>query len=263
MSERFDSLDKHYKDIEYLMKATAILFWVNACLSIAVFFTNDFHIAEKILLYVFVFTTLTYFFIENYLSIIKIPRVEDIRRVHLLSKSFNVALDTERTNKYYNNEVQPSLLKLGANVFENSLFATRVTSEMAKKDRIRVVGMVLIFGVAIILRTTDLELISILAQTLFASTLIPAYIRLEVLHAKNKAIYNSYYDIFLLYRQGSENRSNDEKLSAKILDLFVRYEATKAYSGVKQSSSIFHQVNEEVTQEWERIKVNLKIDELV
>jgi hypothetical protein len=261
MSERHDSLDKHYKDVEKLIKTTTTLFWVNASLSIAVFFAGDFQKAEEFLLFIFVITTVAYFAIDNFLSIIKIPKVEDIRRVHLLSNSFNVPLDTESTNKYYNNEVQPSLLKLGANVLENSLFAKRVTYEMLKRERIKIIALLLVFLIALILRTTDLELISILAQTLFASTLIPSYLRLELLHSKNEEIYQNLYDLFLLRKGENNDEVSDEKLSAKLLDLFVKYESAKAYSGIKQSSVIFHEINDEVSQEWEIVKRNLKIEE--
>jgi hypothetical protein len=256
MSERVDSLDRHYKTIEKLNSTTSTLFWVNAALSIVVFFVDNYSTAKTVLLFVFTITTLAYFLIDNYLSIFKIPKVEDKRRVHLLTNSFNVPLDNERTNKYYNNELEPSLLKLGANIFENSLFAERVTHEMAKRERIKVILFIAVFVVAILLRTTEIELISILAQTLFASTLVTSYLRLEVLHHKNKAIYDCLHDIFLFHNQPTEN---DEKLSAKLLDCFVKYESAKAYSGVKQDTKIFLKINPEVTQEWEEIKRNLNI----
>lgn len=257
MSERFDSLDRHYKIIDQLNNATSWLFWINAFLSILVFFVDDFEQVKNFLFFIFILTTLAYFVIDNYLTIVKIPNVEDKRRVHLLSQSFNVPLDTERTNKFYNNNVEPSVLKLGVHIFENSLFAERVTYEMLKKERIKIVIFVAVFVVAFLFRTTEYEFIAILAQTIFASTLLPAYIRLRVLHSKNKAIFNSFYDLFLLHKD--TNNGNEEKLTAKILDLFVKYESAKAYSGVKQDSGIFHKINPEITQEWEDIKVRLNI----
>ncbi|MGG5787933.1 hypothetical protein ACQ3VH_12775 [Bacillus pretiosus] len=258
MSERFDSLDRHYKSIDQLNNLISYLFWINALLSILVFFADDILDVKNVLLFIFTLTTLTYFIADNYLTIFKIPNVEDKRRVHLLTNSFDVPLDNERTHKYYNNELEPSLLKLGANIFENTLFAERVTHEMVKKERVKILAFVVVFIVALLFRTTEIELISILAQTLFAGTLIPAYIRLEVLHSKNKAIYECLYDIFLLHQQDSSNGS-EKRLSAKLLDCFVKYESAKAYSGVKQDSAIFHKINPEVTQEWEDIKQRLDI----
>ncbi|MCY8087231.1 hypothetical protein OZL46_14060 [Bacillus sonorensis] len=255
MSERFDSLDKYYKTIEKWNMSAKVLFWLNTVLSALVFFLDGYAVVKAILLYVFILTTLGYFVVDNYLGIFLIPGVEEKRRLHLLSNSFNVPLDNERTNKYYNNSLEPSLLKLGANVFENSLFAKAVTYEMAKKERVKIFIFFVIFVAAALLRTTDLEFISIVAQTLFASTLIPAWLRLEVLYRKNKEIYECLYNVFLFYKENSE-----EKVSACILDCYVRYESAKAYSGVKQSSKIFWRLNETLTQEWEQIKLNLKIE---
>lgn len=79
-----------------------------------------------------------------------------------------------------------------------------------------------------------------------------------MLHSKNKAIYKCLYDIFLLHQKDSSD-GNEKKLSAKLLDCFVKYESAKAYSGVKQDSAIFHKINPEVTQEWEEIKQRLNI----
>ncbi|WP_085507151.1 hypothetical protein [Thalassobacillus devorans] len=129
---------------------------------------------------------------------------------------------------------------------------------MAKRERVILGTFLLLFLLAILFRNTELELISILAQTLFASTLISAYLRLEVLHSKNKSIYNCLYDIFLFHSQSTSE--NDEKLSAKLLDCFVKYESAKAYSGVKQDSKVFLKINPQVTQEWEEIKRSLNIE---
>lgn len=246
MSERYDSLDKYYIKVEKLDNITKTFFWVNAAFSILVFFLNDFLAVKNILLTLFVITTVGYFAVDNYLSIFLIPSVEEKRRLHLLTNSFNVPLDNEKTNKYYNNDFEPSLLKLGANIFENSLFAKRVTDKMIIEERKKIGIFGLVFIIAILLRTTEIELISIIAQTLFASTIFPSYIRLEVLHLKNKEIYQCLYDIFLFHKEAGNN--NQEKISARLLDCFVRYESAKAYSGVKQSTKIFHQINPEVTE---------------
>ncbi|MCY8123051.1 hypothetical protein MOC55_13660 [Bacillus spizizenii] len=259
MSERFDSLDKYYKTINSFDLASRILFWVNTVLTVAVYFLDGNDQAKSILTGLFIITTLLYFVADNSLGIFLIPGAEEKRRTHLLTNSFGVPLDNERTNKYYNNTLEPSLLKLGANVFENSLFASRVTSEMAKQERWKILFFVLVLVVSLMIRNTDIELISIVAQTIFTSTLLSSWVRLEVLRKKNKDIYKCLYDVFLLRRDGGG--TNEESTYARILDCFVQYESAKAYSGVKQSSKIFFRINDEVTAEWEQTKRNLKIEE--
>lgn len=78
---------------------------------------------------------------------------------------------------------------------------------------------------------------------------------MEALFRKNKEIYDCLYDVFLFHKENSE-----EKISARILDCYVKYESAKAHSGVKQSSKIFWRLNEPLTQEWEQIKRKLNIE---
>ncbi|MGP4076993.1 hypothetical protein [Halobacillus sp. K22] len=257
MDERYDSLDKHYKPIEVLKKWVNRLFVINVLLSFSTYFLKDFLIFKSAILFIFILTTLFYFIAEGYLSIFKIPEVEDKRRVHFLSNSFNVPLDNEHTNKYYNNNLKPSLLKLGANVFENALNSKAVTKEMVFRERIKIGSFLMILVIVFTLRTTNLELLSIVAQTLFTSTLLTSHIRLEVLHAKNLSIYNNLYTIFY-YHENREKEEND-KLSALLLDAFVKYEAAKAYSGVKQDTKLFYKIKPQITDEWEEIKQKLNI----
>lgn len=254
MSERVDSLDKYYEQLNLVDLFCTVLFWLNATVSILIFFLNRYHIASVVLTYIFIITTLLYFISDNYLSIYLIPSVEGKRRVHLISKSLDVPLDNEITDKYYNNNLEPSILKLGAHIFENSLFAKEVTSRMCSIERKKILIYSLTWLFALLLRTTDLELIAIISQTLFASTIITKWLKLEFLRSENEQMYQCLYDLFLLHKE-----ENDIKLSAKLLDCFVSYESTKAYSGIKQSSKIFFEINDRYTKEWEQIKEKLDI----
>jgi hypothetical protein len=255
MSERVDSLDKYYKQLNFVDFVCNALFWLNATVSILIFFFNGYQAAIEALTYIFIGTTLMYFIADNYLSICLIPSIEGKRRVHLISESLDVPLDYEVTNMYYNNNIEPSIVKLGAHIFENSLFAKEVTARMCSKERIKIFVYATIWMVSLTVRTVDLELVGIISQTLFASTLLTKWLKLEYLRNKNEQIYKCLYDLFLFQRD-----NEDVRFSAKILDCFVSYEAAKAYSGSKQSSKIFFEINDTYTAEWEQIKEKLNID---
>ncbi|MDD2299678.1 MAG: hypothetical protein PHS04_00930 [Tissierellia bacterium] len=252
--ERIDSLDKYYKQLNFIDLVCTVLFWLNASVSILIFFLNGYQVVREVLTYVFIVTTVMFFIADNYLSIYLIPSVEGKRRVHLISKSLDVPLDYEITQKYYNNDIEPSITKLGAHIFENSLFAKEVTVRMCSIERRKILFYAAIWIVSLTIRTVDLEFIAIISQTLFASTLLTKWLKLEYLRIKNEQIYNCLYDLFLLRRD-----NDDARLSAKFLDCFVSYEAAKAYSGIKQSSKIFFEINDTYTEEWERIKEKLEI----
>lgn len=253
--ERIDSLDKYYKQLNFIDLVCTLLFWLNALISILIFFLNGYQLARETLTYIFIITTVLFFIADNYLSIYLIPSVEGKRRVHLLSKSLDVPLDYETTQKYYNNHIEPSILKLGAHIFENSLFSKEVTARMCTIERRKILLYAVLWITSLTIRTVNLEFIAIISQTLFASTLLTKWLKLEYLRIKNEQLYNCLYDLFLLRRD-----NDDARVSAKFLDCFVSYEAAKAYSGIKQSSKIFFQINDEYTEEWERIKRKLDID---
>lgn len=253
-NERVDSLDKYYKQLNFFDLTCTVLFWLNASISILLLFVNGYQMWREILTYLFIVTTVIFFIADNYLSIYLIPTVEGKRRVHLISKSLDVPLDYEITQKYYNNEIEPSITKLGAHIFENSLFAKEVTARMCSIERKKILIYAAIWILSLAVRTVDLEFVSIISQTLFASTLLTKWLKLEYLRIKNEQIYNCLYDLFLLKRYNDNTR-----LSAKILDCFVSYEAAKAYSGIKQSSKIFFKINDTYTEEWELIKEKLDI----
>lgn len=253
--ERIDSLDKYYEQLNFVDRLSSILFWLNALFSILIFFLKGYPEVRTVLTYIFIINTVLYFIADNYLSIYLIPSVEGKRRVHLISKSLDVPLDNEMTNKYYNNNLEPSVLKLGAHIFENSLFAKEVTMRMCSQQRKKILLYALLWVGSLLLRTVNLEFLAVVSQTLFATTLLTKWLKLEFLRNKNEQIYQCLYDLFLFHKD-----NNNVKLSAKLLDCFVSYEAAKAYSGIKQSSKIFFEINDKYSEEWEQIKENLDID---
>lgn len=254
MTQRFDSLDRHYKQIVRYKLTSTILFWFNVLVSLIIFFVDGIEALKSFLTIIFIATTVLYFVADNYLSVFLIPSVEEKRRTHLLSNSLGIQLDTETTNLYYNNDLHPSIVRLGANILENSLFAKRVTGEMLKSETIIIILYTIIWIVCLSIRNTDIELISIVSQTLFASTIIPSWVKLLMLHNQNGRIHSELYRLFLMKKDTPQ-----KILFPLVIDSFVKYESAKAYSGVKQSSKIFHKINPEVTGEWEQIKITLKL----
>ena len=255
MNNRYDSLDKYYKTIELFEKISKILYLILFILSLVILYVNDKNV-NNILSGLFIIITLYFFISNNYLKIYLIPRIENKRRVHLLSNSLGVHLDYENSNGYYNNSIQPSLLKLGANVFENSLFSKAVVSKMLLKERMKIALYTCLFFGSIIYKGIDLSAVTIVAQTLFSGEIISKWIYMEFLQSENERIFDNMHRVFLSYTDNKKIEFN-----AQIIDNFVRYESAKAYCGIKQSTRIFFEINGETSNEWKEIKKTLKIDE--
>ncbi len=257
MSNRFDSLDNHYKIIDIFDKISKVLYWAIVALSITILYVKDIRV-NNFFSVLFIILTFSFSITNNILKIYLIPRIENKRRVHLISNSLGICLDHERTNGYYNNNIGPSILRLGANVFENSLFAKTVVSKMLFKERIKIAIYTIIFIASMLFKDFDLSVISIIAQTLFSGEIICKWLYMEYLRYENERIFEDMNRIFLSYVD-----TKKDEFQAQIIDSFVRYEAVKAYCGIKQSSKIFFEVNSITSEKWEEIKKSLKIDEYV
>lgn len=257
MLERIDELDKYYIPIEKTDKWIGRLFWVSAILSISIIYSNSIpmQLSQQMIEIFFIVVVVSHFVLSQYNSFHLIPIAENSRRKQLLSNSFNVPLIPETTEGYYNNDITPSIARLGASVFENSFFAKNVSYKMAKKERLKVLLYFLLWLIAIIFRSTDLSLVLILTQVLFSGEIFVRFIKIEILHSRNESIYNDLYAHFL-HKTSSTNNEG----TANLLYLFASYEAVKADASIKQSSKIFDELNPKLSIEWEEIRKKLAID---
>jgi hypothetical protein len=254
--ERIDELERYYKPIEQIDDINSWLFWASAILSIAVFFKGllPWKALQDTLEISFVLLVIFHLILSIYVRYHLLPIAERKRRRQLLSDSFAVPLIIETTQKYYNNEISPSIARLGANVLENTLFAKNITAKMAIRERIKILIYVLIWALAMFWRTTNLGLLVVITQTIFSSEIIEGWIRIEVLRNEAEKFYDELYSNFL----HKVDLTNSDGI-ASILDLFASYEATKSMTAIRQLRSIFMSSNPELSQEWDTTRERLGI----
>ena len=172
--KRIDELNKYYKPIGIIDKHTKILFWICSIISFLVFWlkgdtANWLQQSSDI---VFIISVLTYSILSNYNSFMLIPSVENVRRKQLISDALKVPLTSEITQKYYNNELFPSIDRLGVCVFENTYFAKKVCKEMLKVERVRVFIYFILWFIVVSIRQVDTGLLIIITQILFSGEVI-------------------------------------------------------------------------------------------
>jgi hypothetical protein len=257
--ERIDELERYYKPIETIDDINAWLFWASAILSVAVFFKGllPWKALQDVIEISFIVLVVLHLVLSLFVRYHLLPIAERKRRRQLLSDSFAVPLIAETTQKYYNNEISPSVARLGANVLENSLFAKTITSQMASRERAKILTYILVWISALYWRTTDLGLLVVITQTIFSSEIIEGWIRIEVLRSEAEKFYEELYNKFL----HKVDLSNSDGV-ASILDLFASYEATKSMTAIRQLRSIFMSVNPELSKEWDITRDRLGISSL-
>ncbi len=254
MSERVDELEKYYVPIERVDKILSLLFILGAFLSLGILFISNLDINnyDSIIKPFFILVVILYTILSIVNSYYLIPNAEKFRRKQLLSNSFDISLIHEQTQNYYNNEFEPTIKKLGMNVLENSFFAKNICKEMLIRERVKNGIYFSIWLIILLNREVDLNYVLIITQTIFSGEIIIKWIKLEILKYQNEKIYEQLHFHF---SQGISNTSNNG--IANILDLVMSYEVAKGNASIKQSSKIFHKLNEKLSQEWEEIKIRL------
>jgi hypothetical protein len=255
--EKVDGIDRYYQPIERLDSLTSIMFWVSAVLSVIVLYGGfvPWVPFKNVATVLFTLCVISHLSFTLYLRFNLIPFAEEKRRKQLLSNSFGVPLTPEETKKYYNNQLAPSVRKLGANILENSLYAKRICGRMAVRERKKIFGYFACWLIAVFWRDTPIDFLVTITQTVFSGELIARLVSLELLRHKNEDLFEELYHEFL-----HQVDFNSHTGTACILDAFASYEAAKAAASLKQSTKIFNKMNEQLILEWAEIRSKLGID---
>jgi hypothetical protein len=255
-TERVDGLERYYKPIEIFERLSSLLFWVSAVLSIAVLYSRiiPWTSLRNVPMVMFSTFVVLHLVFTLYTKFNLIPIAEGKRRKQLLSNSFDVPLTPEETKAYYNNPIAPSIQRLGANILENSFFAKSICGKMALQERVKVLIYFTVWFVAAICRSTPLDILVVVTQTVFSGEIIARLVSLEVLRHRNEDLFEELYHEFL-----HKVDFQTSTATACILDAFATYESAKSAAAIKQSTSVFLALNPSLTREWAGICERLKM----
>ena len=251
---RIDPIAKHYQAPDILDIMANILFYLLATVAIAIALIKQKDLKEFASI-AFVAMVVIYFILKHLAALFLMPNAERLRRKQLLSDSFSVPLLHESTKEYYNNSISPSCQRLGSNIFESTFFSHRILAKMLVSERIKLATFFTIWIIALAYRGLSQEIVIIISQTLFSAEIIARWISMELLKTRVCEAYNDMYRYFLT------KPSNISESTALILESFSHYESAKAAATIRLSSKIFNELNSELSAEWQRIKLELKIDE--
>lgn len=250
--ERRDSINRYFNDVDKAEKINKVLFFFTFIGSFAILFTSDFPSVNRWLNISFILLTILYFLSSNRANLNLLMNAQNKRRVHLLSNGLGVNLDNEDTNLYYNNPYTPSILRLGWNVFESSMFTYKISEEMLKASRIKLLVAILILVLFMLLDSININFIALVAQSIFTTNLALNHWKLEVLHKSAKEVFEDFQHFFLVIGEKTDNTSQ-----ALILKFIMRYETAVAGMGIQLSTKKFNELNPKLNLDWEVVKRNL------
>jgi len=254
---RVDEVAQHYRAPARAASVSWWLFYVGAALSLATPFASL--MSNKLLaqgvVVAFLVATLAHFVVDQAQRFYWLPRAQRERRRSLLSDAFGAVLTHDRTNLYHNNEVDPSVRRLGANTLENAFFSKSIAQDMLKRARAVSAVYAALWLVVFAVRHDSLDTLTGATQIVFSGNIIAGWLNLEVLRSRFERTFD---DLHAHFRAAQQTRSANE--IAEVIDAVIAYEAAKAAAGVLLDSATFNRLNTELSSRWARIRSDVGID---
>ena len=253
---RVDEVSQYYEPAAKAAVFETYFFWLTAGISLCMPYSAIFGISiQNIFSAIFIVSVVAHFSVSQLSRFHLVPRSECKRRQQMLSDAFGTPISHDKTSLYYNNDYSPSLMRLGANIMENSLFSKEIAANMLVKSRI-ITGIYFIVWVFFFaLRHDNINVLVWVTQLVFSSAIVVKWLNLEILRSRHENTYDQLHSHFL-----HEIGGDSQKAIATVLDSFASYEAAKAASGTLLSSKVFYKLNPSLTQKWSQIRSELNMD---
>lgn len=247
-NERNDEVQELYDICNKITNYSDMLFLINIVISFILIF--DFKYRDTFII-ISLILTIVYVVLVNINEMYFSNLAENERRKSLLKESFDVNTTLRETNKYYNNEAQPSIEKLGLNCYESALFTKKVVDKMLPRNIIKIVIFTIIY-IVLMIKLENMDLLLVITQTLFSAEIIFSFIKLCYYKFQLDKVCNKFQNIFLLI--GFKNKD----VNVLILDVTMDYECLKSYCKISTSSKIFFKNNDQWSKDWQKLLNKIK-----
>lgn len=194
---------------------------------------------------------ISYYIINTVIEIFLYPSTANKRRVNFIDNSLGTKLLGADSKYYFDNDELPhGSYKMLVNCFENCFFTYRIAKTMQPSMIVKNAIFITIFVLAayfgIVNGTIGLPIIQIFISSLFLTSLIHN-IKFVL---KLKSLLNSFKEMFNVLRDKNFNNKD----FAKTIKLFLDYETTLAYNKSGLSDRVYHNLKEDLTDEWGKLK---------
>jgi hypothetical protein len=196
-------------------------------------------------------TLALFFFLGDVGKRFLLQLAEQRRRRDFIDNSLNTNLSDYHSEGYYSNEeLDPGVYKMGVNCFENSFFSMSISERMIRGLVIQSLFVVGIFSLLIM--ETDKVTIATFLQFALPYTVLQQTIITIIYYFQINSIFNYFKLLF-----GS---AQEQKRDLLIIHNVINYESTIAWAGVILNDQLFHAMNDQLSEKWQRIKQEHHID---
>ena len=196
-------------------------------------------------------------YILSYYKSIFFDKGHRIREVGLIDNSFNEKkIPNYNSECYYNNvNVSKGVIKLLANIHENSLFTSRIAEKMAFKYYVILAVVVIFFIIKVFINGLD-DFSALLLSFIVSSGVIDNVINLFSLKKSSEDVYEKINEICNRYENNSIETS---MILSQIIEVLLLYENAVFESKINLSERIFSKLNSSLSKEWIDIRNNYLI----
>lgn len=254
MSDRDDVTDL-YKKSENASKFANILFGLNIILACIAFVASSSSWIDIIIISELIIS-LIFAAIDILDEVWFLYDAQRERRKSFLSNSLGTNLTDFKTDGYYNNNHDPSVIKMGINCFENVFFSKNLAAKRALLEFGKALLCFLLFILSCLL-VTDKSKILVISQFIFSGIFILNTIRSLTFYVQIKQLYERFRNEFIVIKI-----KTDIQLTS-IIDCVMEYECLKSSFHIMLSSKDFYKNNPEWSSTWSEIEKTIVIDKKV
>lgn len=249
MSKR-DDVDLLYSRSKTMAALCKYLFWGNCIIALTATICSG--QLNAVLTYIQIIGALLYVILKSLDDGLFWYHAEMARRKNSIQVAFNVSLSELETEGYYNNHVEPSVVKYALNTFEGNYFSKFIAGKMLGKSAfLSLVSIIVLIVTGWFISSGDILLA--MTQAIFSAYVIEDTLMLTIYKLKMDKLYDEAYSTLVTIGV------KDEKQMVWLLAYAVEYEAIKAHYRVRLDSTIFNTYNDELSQKWDAIQQKIVI----
>jgi hypothetical protein len=246
--------------IDRIRKGIIVIFWIIFFLSVIpvlIKFLNIQINLDDLVSTINIVSISLFFVLEIIVEYIMIPLADSKRRDDFIDNAFGSTFSPAPSVGYYDtDEIQIGIYKAACNLFENSYF----TFSLAKAVTVKKIVLPALVLVSIMVFAyygfKQVPFALSLLQALFSATLLGDLIKHIILLTRLNSIHDAWINLF----QHPDLKSNILKYQPHIYRYWLQYEAlhSRIPSGI--SDSVFKKHNQELTDEWNNLKIRYNIN---
>ncbi len=177
------------------------------------------------------------------------------KRYDYIDNSFETSFSEENSENYYSNDnIEKGIYKMAVNGFENSYFTYNIAKKMIKSLWIKNTLIAIIF-IFLAIMGFNSAFVMILQLSLPLILLNQAIKHTVFVNRINK-IYENYRRLF----QDLKSNTNRELKNPEILINVIEYESTLSWGSILLDTTIYNELNDELSEKWEEMKLNYQIE---